>query len=225
VDRRFVPHAAGLIDVVRAARKSEGLFLVILDGINRGATESYLLPLIRAALRRTTGISLFHPAALEAGDPYRLDARVEWPKNLLLAATVIEGPTTLPVAPDLWSDSVLIQTDLEGAGAIPTGLGSDASEIYPSSGLLASQASFENLEWIQDLVPSAQAVAGRFEGGLRTVLSDEATIQQSITKCILVPHLASIEDEEHRRTLMKSIEKAAAAALEPMVSAARRSVA
>lgn len=224
MERRFVPHAAGLIDVVRAARKSDGLFLVILDGINRGATESYLLPLIRAALRRTTGISLFHPSAVEAGDPYRLDARVEWPKNLLLAVTVIEGPTTLPVAPDLWSDSVLIQTDLEGAGAIPTGLGSDASEVSPSSGLLASQPSFENLEWIQEVVLSAQAVAGRFEGGLRTVLSDMATIQQSITKCILVPHLASIEDEEHRRTLMKAIEKVGSTALEPLVLAARRSV-
>ena len=74
------------------------------------------------------------------------------------------------------------------------------------------------------MVPSAQAVAGRFEGGLRTVLSDMATIQQTITKCILVPHLASIEDEEHRRTLMKAIEKVGSTALEPLVLAARRSV-
>ena len=49
-ERRFIPHPAGLIDIVRAARKSEGLFLVILDGINRGATESFLLPLMRAAV-------------------------------------------------------------------------------------------------------------------------------------------------------------------------------
>ena len=224
VERRFVPQAAGLIDIVRAARKSDGLFLVVLDGINRGATESYLLPLIRAAVRRTGAISLFHPSAVEPSDPYRSEARFEWPKNLLLAATVIEGPTTLPVAPDVWSDSVLIQIDLEGADSFPTGLSGDPSEIDPSSSLFGSQASFEFSEWMQDALPSAQAVAGRFEGGLRTFSNDAATLQQNITKCILVPFLASIEDEEQRRTQIKAVEKAASTSIEAWVLAARRRV-
>jgi hypothetical protein len=46
-NRTFVPHPAGLIDVVRAARENEGPFLVVLDGAYRGPTDSYLLPLIR----------------------------------------------------------------------------------------------------------------------------------------------------------------------------------
>jgi hypothetical protein len=49
-NRTFVPHPAGLIDVVRAAREKEGPFLVVL-----------------------------------------------------VAATAIEGPTTVPVAPDIWN--------------------------------------------------------------------------------------------------------------------------
>ena len=52
--RSFVPHPAGLIDIVSAARQSDGLMLVVLDGANRGATESYLLPLVRAAIRQST---------------------------------------------------------------------------------------------------------------------------------------------------------------------------
>jgi hypothetical protein len=161
---------------------------------------------------------------VEPSDPYRSETRLEWPKNLLLAATVIEGPTTLPVAPDVWSDSVLIQTDLEGAGGLPTGLGSDPTEIDPSNDLLGSEASFESSGWIHDVIPSAQAVAGRFEGGLRTLSSDAATIQQSITKGILVPFLASIEDEEERRTQIKAVEKVVSTSIEAWVFAARRRV-
>jgi hypothetical protein len=161
---------------------------------------------------------------VEPSDPYRSEARFEWPKNLLLAATVIEGPTTLPVAPDLWSDSVLIQTDLEGADSLPTGLSGDPSEIDPSSSLFGSQASFESSEWMQDVVPSAQAITGRFEGGLRTFSNDSAALQQSIAKCILVPFLASIEDEEQRRTQIKAVEKAASTPVEAWVLSARRRV-
>jgi hypothetical protein len=77
---------------------------------------------------------------------------------------------------------------------------------------------------MQDAFPSAQAVAGRFEGGLRTFSNDAATLQQNITKCILVPFLASIEDEEQRRTQIKAVEKAASTSIEAWVLAARRRV-
>lgn len=224
VDRRFVPQAGGLIDIVRAARKSEGLFLVILEGINRGATESYLLPLVKAAVRRTEEISLFHPSAVEASDPYRSDSRIEWPRNLLLAATLVEGPTTLPVTPDLWSDGVLIQTDLEATSGVPTGLSNDPSEIEASSNLLDASPSFEASEWIQEVAFGARAVAGQFEGGLRTLGVDASALEQTITKCVVVPFLASIEDEEERKTQTKVVEKNAGNSIEAWIAAAKRRI-
>jgi hypothetical protein len=102
-NRTFVPHPAGLIDVVRAARENEGPFLVVLDGAYRGPTDSYLRPLIRPVRNHAASIPLFHPQAIDASDPYRSEARVQWAPNLLLAATAIEGPTTVPVAPDIWN--------------------------------------------------------------------------------------------------------------------------
>jgi hypothetical protein len=224
VDRRFVPQAGGLIDVVRAARKSEGLFLVILEGINRGATESYLLPLVKAALRRTVEISLFHPLAVEPSDPYRSDARIEWPRNLLLAATLVEGPTTLPVTPDLWSDGVLIQTDLESTSGVPTGLSNDPSEIEASSNLLGASPSFEASEWIEEVAVGARAVASQFEGGMRTLGADASALQQAITKCVVVPFLASIVDEEECKAQTKVVEKNAGNSIEGWIAAAKRRI-
>jgi hypothetical protein len=222
--RRFIPHPAGLIDIVRAARKSEGLFLVILDGINRGATESFLLPLMRAAVRRCGAIALFHPAAVEAGDPYRAEAALEWPRNLLLAATLVEGPTTLPVAPDVWSDSVLIQMDLEGAGGLPSESNSGPSDLDPSGTLLGAAPSAEHCEWIHEVVPSVRSVAERFEGGLRVVSNEAAAIQQNVVKGVIIPFLASIEDDAERATQTKAAEKAFGKSLEGWISSARRRV-
>jgi len=224
VERHFIPQAAGLIDVVRAATKSEGLFLVILEGINRGATESYLLPLVKSALRRTVEISLFHPSAVESTDPYKTSARIEWPKNVLLAATLIEGPTTLPVAPDLWSDGVLIQVDLEGTGGVATGLGNETSEIDHLSALLGTTPSFDNSEWIQEVAVGAHSVAGQFEGGLRTLTNDVAVIQQNITKCVVVPFLASIENEDERNAQIEVVKKTAGNSVEGWIAAARRRI-
>lgn len=224
VNRRFVPQAAGLVDIVRAARTSEGLFLVILEGINRGATESYLLPLAKAAIRHTVEISLFHPSAVEPSDPYKSEARIEWPKNLLLAATLVEGPTTLPVAPDLWNDGVLIQTDLEGTSGVPTGLSNDPSEFEVSSNLLGALPSFEASEWIPEIAVGAHAVAGQFEGGLRTLGLDAAALQQALTRSVVVPFIASIENEEERTARIKLVEKTAGSSIEGWIATARRRI-
>lgn len=222
--RRYVPHPAGLIDIVRAARKSDGLFLVMLDGINRGATESFLLPLMRTAVRHSGAIALFHPSAVEPGDPYRMERRIEWPRHLLLAATLVEGPTTLPVAPDVWNDSVLIQMDLEGARGLPSGSAGDPSELDPSGPLFAAPPSAEHCEWIQEVVPSVRSVAERYEGGLRTVSNEATAIQQNVVKGVIVPFLASIEDEAARAVEAKAAEKAFGKSLGPWISLARRRV-
>ena len=100
-----------------------------------GRQESYLLPLLRAALRHSGKIALFHPLAVETEEPYRACARIKWPENLLITATLVEGPTTLPVATDVWADSVLIQTDVgEGPALVQTAsVPSDVSEIEPNA--------------------------------------------------------------------------------------------
>jgi hypothetical protein len=220
----FVPHPAGLIDVVRAARENEGPFLVILNGVNRGSTESYLLPLIRLVRNRAVSIPLFHPQAIDPSDPYRSEARVQWPPNLLLAATAIEGPTTLPVAPDVWNESILAVAEGDGDFTGPAELG-DPSEVDGTSGLLDSAPARDQLDWISEELPRFHGLAKRMAGGLGALITDQTALQTAIIRSIVVPYLASIPGEEERAEEVTRLGKTFGNKLDEWVNLARRSIA
>lgn len=223
-DRAFIPHPAGLIDVVRAARKNEGPFLVVLDGVNRGPTESYLLPLIRLVRNRAASIPLFHSQAIDPSDPYQSEARVQWPPNLLLAATVIEGPTTLPVALDVWNESILAVADADGEFTGPDELG-EPSEVDGSSGLLDSPPARDPLDWISEELPRLHGLAKRMAGGLASLTTDQTALQTAIARSIVVPHVAAISDEDERAGEVARLEKTFGLDLRDWVNLARRSIA
>jgi hypothetical protein len=229
---RFLPHAAGLIDVVLAAKQSQGLMLVVLDGANRGATESYLLPLVRSALRRSAPTAVFHPSALDSESPYQAGAWIEWPRNLLLAATLVEGPTTLPVAPDLWADSILVSTDTDEKRADPMHtVTPDLSEIDPNSNLLVpGEAGEPPTDPLDGLVKSSSVrdVGSRFERALRVFQTDSTALQLEVVKAVLVPRLASIENDDERASEVSEAQKSLGSKgplrLSEEVDAARRRI-
>lgn len=222
--RAFIPHPAGLIDVVRAALKNEGPFLVVLNGANRGPTESYLLPLIRLVRNRAASISLFHPQAIDPSDPYRSEARVQWPSNLLLAATAIEGPTTLPIAPDVWNESILAISDADGEFTGPDELG-DPSEVDGSSGLLDSAPASDPLDWISEELFPLHGLARRMAGGLVALITDQTALQTAVTRSIVVPHVAANPDDDERAAEVARLEKTFGKDLGDWVNFARRSIA
>lgn len=221
--RAFTPHPAGLIDVMRAAQKNEGPFLVVLDGANRGATESFLLPLIRLVRNRAASIPLFHPQAIDPSDPYQSEARVQWPPNLLLAATAIEGPTTLPVAPDVWNESILAVADADGEFTGPAEL-VDPSEVDGSSGLLDSVPARDQLDWISEELPQLHGLAKRMAGGLAALTTDLTTLHKVVARSIVVPHVAAIPDENERVAEITRLEKTFGKDLGDWVNLARRSI-
>jgi len=222
-NRNFTPHPAGLIDVVRAARANEGPFLVVLDGANRGPTESYLLPLIRLVRNRAASIPLFHPQAIDLSDPYRSEARLQWPTNLLLAATAIEGPTTLPVATDVWNESILAVADADGEFAGLTELG-DPSEVDGSSGLLASPPVQDPVDGISEELPRLHGLAKRMAGGLASLTMDKTGLRTAIARSIVVPHVAAIPDEDKCSAEVARLEKTFGKELGAWVNLARRSI-
>lgn len=222
--RSFIPHPAGLIDVVRAARENEGPFLVVLDGANRGPTESYLLPLLRLIRSHAASVPLFHPQAIAPSDPYRSEARVQWPANLLLAATVTEGPTTLPVAPGVWNESVLTAAEADGESTRADELG-DPSEVDGSSGLLDSAPVRDPVDWISEELPRLHGLSKRMAGGLAALTTDQTALQTAIARSIVVPHVASISDENERAAEVARLEKTFGKDLGDWVSLARQSIA
>ena len=230
--RSFIPHPAGLIDIVAAARESTGLMLIVLDGANRAATESYLLPLVRATQGRTWSIPLFHPSAIDAEDPYRVYARIEWPKNLLLAATLVEGPTSLPFAPDLWAHSVLVQTEDDTESGGPGPKYAEISEIDPASSLLLGGTPSESGsgEWFEEILKAnaLREVASRYQHALKLVQNDSAALQRDLLNAVVIPSLASIPDDVQRSAAVNEVKKALGpksnAGITEAVEAARRRV-
>lgn len=74
--------------------------LLVLEGLNRGATESYLAPWLT---RMDQSIALGESAQ----SAVQTDAFIR-SADLLLAATAINGSTAAPLGPDLWGRAVVI---------------------------------------------------------------------------------------------------------------------
>lgn len=190
----------------------------------RGPTESYLLPLLRLTRNHTASIPLFHPQAIDPSSPYRSEARVQWPANLLLAATVIEGPTTLPVSPDIWRDSILTAADADGDFTERTDLG-ESSEVDGSTGLLDASPARDQLEWISEELPQLHGNAKRLAGAVTALISDSSAQQAIITKSLVVPYLASITNDDERAAEVARLQKTLNNELGGWVDLARRSIA
>lgn len=126
VSGRFIPHAGGLLDLLLHASSTEDLFLVVLDGINRAPVEAYLLPLLSCYADSWRGgggrtLPIAHPYTLDPKSPYAAAAWLRWPRNVLLAATLVKGTAVLPMPVDLWCFATRIDVAytgglLDGAG-------------------------------------------------------------------------------------------------------------
>lgn len=117
--RSIHPDKHGLLDLMLAAPQIEGLLLVILEGINLAPIEAYLLPLLEAYRGsllhgRTRRIAIAHPAGIRSEDRYAGASQLLWPDNVLLACTVVDGPATLPVPPDVWGFGTFLPAPCEG---------------------------------------------------------------------------------------------------------------
>lgn len=113
---RIRPASTGLLEIVRRARESGRLYLVVLEGFNRAPTEGYLWPILASAKASRVGdgarvVPLASPEALSTDDPYRELSVVAWPLNVLIACIPTEGTTALPVPSAVLSSMSLVDSD------------------------------------------------------------------------------------------------------------------
>ena len=204
---RFLPHASRLGDVIETARQSAGFALVVIEGANRAPTESYLLPLLQC-LSGKTSLKLFHPSAISTTNGDRCLADIQWPPNVLLSATLVEGPTTLPVTRDLWSTAVLIETDGEGSRVSPI---PEVTELAPNSSLMKSLESPPDLgaNIFEDLpgYESFQDVSVRFLGALSYFENEQERLDLTVIETILLPIILSTDNEEERDEMINKLSK------------------
>lgn len=114
--RAFIPAAGALADVILASQAHpDDLGLVVLVGLDRVPGMPTYMPLLRHYVETQASssddrppslpVGLFHPRALVEGDPYAGLAWLQWPPNLLLAATCDESDGAafpVPVACRSW---------------------------------------------------------------------------------------------------------------------------
>ncbi|GER89765.1 hypothetical protein KDW_39270 [Dictyobacter vulcani] len=114
----FVPHQSGLADLLLDAQEhTDNLYLVVLEGINKAAIDTYLMPLLTcyiesAAETQIHSLHIFHPATVNDSDPYNTLHTLHWPKNVLLATTLADGVSVFPPPPSFWDYSMLINMDI-----------------------------------------------------------------------------------------------------------------
>lgn len=172
-----------LSTLIEAARSLSGNAVLVLEGINRAPTENYLLTLLEATRRGN------------------------WCFNLLVIATLVDGPTTLPLSRDVWSRSVLIETGdrFSFDDAIV-----EQPKVEADEGLFDSAESNEldADEFFEDFPEfgDRRELAARFVQFLAQfddVAEDEE--KEAVVENILFPLIASVDSEDERGELVKRI--------------------
>jgi hypothetical protein len=214
--RQFIPHAAGLVDLLLFAQQpdqTDKLFLVVLEGVNRAAVDSYLLPILaeyRSALCTVEGraLSLAHPAAFSAGDPYAVAARLRWPSNVLLAGTLTDGVVRLPLPASLWNDACYIPVEslsnsmvqLQSAQAPRTSVAVHAWKEWRTQALSGTHSGFQALHDFNTdgvRVPAAVAHAfARFYSSSQLLLKSDQDTLKTAVRCVLAPYAAATDQLE-----------------------------
>lgn len=227
---RFLPHPAGLVDVLENARQTHGYALVVIEGANRAPTESYLLPILQCAFGNFN-LQLLHPSLISPEAAYRDLAEIRWPSNVLLSASIVEGATTLPLCRDLWNAAVLVDTDGETPkpSAVP-----DVVELDPESGLMRVEPPIEGEADYFEMLPGYEALresSERYLSALSNFEGDQEKLVRALAESILLPFAASITDDEERGELLQPLTKMVStvglptAELESLVRKIRRRIA
>lgn len=190
--RAFVPHADGLLDLVSAASQSDGYSVVCFDGLNLAATEAVFLPLLNA-IADQRAINVAHPRAIHDADPYKRCLSFTWPRNLILIGTLVEGPTSLPVALEIWRHAVLVQAEV--VAAVDPAAPPIRTELMPNSvgseqpAIAIAKAAFLEFQEYSGFVATAADFAQFVSGG-----DDQREI--AVAKAFLLPLCGSAESSE-----------------------------
>jgi hypothetical protein len=162
---RILPSPSGLLDVVRDARQSGRLHVVILEGFNRAPTEAYLSPILEAAQAGRIGdaartIPIANPMLLAEDDPYRELGRLAWPPSVLIACLPSDGSVTLPVPPSVWRFLALLDADDRDRPPMPS---------VPEGSATPARTEIAPILW-KESVASAQGYTARDGDGVNALV-------------------------------------------------------
>lgn len=197
----FVGRAGNLLEILEAAKQNPEPAIVVFEGINKAPTESYFAPVMEAIFFRKS-VPLYFNSNVKQD--------FEWSENLFPAATIVEGPTTLPLSAGVWSRSMLLNASNEYSSQLYNTL----SEIDKSSELfnLSDNAEFD-IEHIFEEFPEFghfKSLAKRFINGLERFYdpsseNDQARIEKFLVESMILPLVAVIDSDEEMDEAVKKL--------------------
>lgn len=109
---QLTPRSNRLLDfLLFAVSHPDKLFMVSLEGINRSATDLYLVQLLKLYRDPDSSVLLARPEYVDGTHPFRSLTEFRWPKNVLLIGSAlreVQEVTALPISPFVWSMAVPI---------------------------------------------------------------------------------------------------------------------
>lgn len=204
------PHGDLLVSANReVSTKYPGL--VVLEGFNRGATESYLVPWLSEP---NQSIQI----ELEAREALGEQHFTRHPR-LAVAAIATVGATSARVGPELWSGAVLIDVPTwRPSGQNAPALSRTVINAHPSPTAVevaknASTGSVEIAKQWWQIDAGVLDAAERFAAALADVRGkkgDTALIRQALAECSLLPPVATEADPAELRDAVAAIAQWAA---------------
>jgi hypothetical protein len=204
-------HPSRLLDLLIFAQQpsqQDRLFLAVLEGVNRAAADTYLLPLIACyqtawSAGEELPLSLVHPADIAPDDPYSHASHLVWPRNVLLAGTLSDGAATLPLPPSLWASAILIEAD---AGPEAGGAGGShrtsaapccwsewrARALADTSAGLGVVREIASAGDVRISAPVARGFARTYTAA-RAWLPNEEKLLRMAAHCVLAPYAAATD--------------------------------
>ena len=142
-----IPNPNGLLELLKRARSSNAMYLVVCHGVNQCLMQSAIHPIFRHVADRRQGIPAEPLITLpHAPDSSSVGIGIEWPRNVLLTGTIVDEPSLYPLDASIWEDANWVFTDpyhdsgrrdLDDASSIPTevaGVDSDAWSTWEPQG-------------------------------------------------------------------------------------------
>lgn len=196
----FVKRDDNLLEFVEAAKRSPERAIVVFEGINKAPTESYFIPIME---------NIFFGKSLPL---YFSDGmqNLEWSENLFPAATIVGGPTTLPLSAEIWSRSILLDASSQYGRQSQTApseidLNSELFELYEDTEFDIDRIfeEFPEFEHFKLLTNRLINGLGHFYD-LRDE-DDQARVEKIVVESLILPLVAMIDSDEEKNEAVKKL--------------------
>jgi len=216
----FLGRTIPVSEFLSQVREIEGPVLLVFEGMNRAPTESYLLPLLLFRRLGEVSASAQSPVALQPA---------AWPRNLWLAGTAVQGPTTLPLSREVLAYSIVLESTAYASAPMPP---PDLSEVRLEGDLctpsvVTASELFEDLDEAFTDARSVIPTMRRFSSHFARFESDSGKRTLAVVESIAAPLVASLDDDDERQAAVEALKKfvSSAESLESLIRRLRRLVA